>query len=211
MKSLKLISMGVITALVTILVSANANAGQITATGASITWDDSSLYAPVACSKFNFDIVIDKSIWQVSLSIKNKFGDIVAGSSSTYGNGQISLQVCTGKDLTGTVLVAEIVDQKVVTTIYEKPITFLSRTALPTPTPVPSVKTTPTPVPTVTITATPVPAPTVTVTAQPVQSPTDWAALESLKAELAITKNDLKTLKSKLMKICSTKPKPKGC
>ena len=200
-----------VTALVTILASANANAGQITATGATISWDDSSLYAPVGCSKFNFDVVIDKSIWQVTLSIKNKFGDIVAGSSSTYGNGQISLQVCTGRDLTGTVLVAEVVDQKVVTSIYEKPITFLSRTALPTPTPTPSVKVSATPAPTVTITATPAPAPTVTVTAQPVQSPTDWAAMESLKAELAIAKNDLRTLNSKLKKICSAKPKPKAC
>lgn len=200
-----------VTALVTILVSANANAGQITSTGATITWDDSSLYAPIACSKFNFDVVIDKSIWQVTLSIKNKFGDIVAGSSSTYGNGQISLQVCTGKDLSGTVLVAEIVDQKVVTSISEKPITFLSRSASPTPTPAPSIKVSATPAPTVTITATPLPAPTVTVTAQPVQSPTDWAAMESLKAELAIAKNDLKALSSKLKKICSNKPKPKGC
>jgi hypothetical protein len=73
------------------------------------------------------------------------------------------------------------------------------------------VASTPTPAPTVTVIATPVPAPTVTITAKPVQAITDWAAMESLKAELAITKNDLKTLNAKLKKICSNKPKPKGC
>lgn len=63
----------------------------------------------------------------------------------------------------------------------------------------------------------PVPVPTVTVTATPAPSPkyggaeTDWAAMETLKAELAIAKNDLRAVNAKLKKICSAKPKPKGC
>lgn len=76
---------------------------------------------------------------------------------------------------------------------------------------VPRVAVLPTPAPTVTVTASPLPAPTVTVTARPVQSVTDWAQMETLKGELAIVKNDLKSLNAKLKKICSVKPKPKGC
>lgn len=75
----------------------------------------------------------------------------------------------------------------------------------------PRVANLPTPTPTVTATYTPLPVPTVTITSKPVQSITAWATLESLKAELAIAKNDLNAVKAKLTKICSTKPKPKGC
>ena len=76
---------------------------------------------------------------------------------------------------------------------------------------VPRVAVLPTPAPTVTVTAKPLPAPTVTVTAQPVQAITDWAAMETLKGELAILKNDLRAVNAKLKKICGVKPKPKGC
>lgn len=76
---------------------------------------------------------------------------------------------------------------------------------------VPRVAVSPTPVPIVTVTATPLPAPTVTVTARPVQAVTDWAQMETLKGELAIVKNEIKALNTKLKKICSVKPKPKGC
>jgi hypothetical protein len=76
---------------------------------------------------------------------------------------------------------------------------------------VPRAAVLPTPAPTVTVTANPLPAPTVTVTAQPVQAITDWAQMETLKAELAIVKNDLRAVNAKLKKICSAKPKPKGC
>jgi hypothetical protein len=76
---------------------------------------------------------------------------------------------------------------------------------------VPRVAVLPTPAPTVTVTAKPLPAPTVTVTAQPVQAITDWAQMETLKAELAIVKNDLRALNAKVKKICAVKPKPKGC
>lgn len=75
----------------------------------------------------------------------------------------------------------------------------------------PRVATAPTPTPTVTVTAIPQPAPTVTVTAKPTESVTDWAQMESLKAEVAILKNDFKALNAKIKKICSAKPKPKGC
>lgn len=81
---------------------------------------------------------------------------------------------------------------------------------------VPRVAVLPTPTPTVTVTAKPLPAPTVTVTATPlpstaVGSVTAWAELETLKARVSIAQNELKVLQTKLKKICSAKPKPKGC
>ena len=85
-----------------------------------------------------------------------------------------------------------------------------------TPAPTVTVTATPAPAPTVTVTATPAPAPTVTVTAtpapaKPTQSITDWAAMETLKGELAIVKNELKVVNTKLKKICAVRPKPRGC
>lgn len=67
---------------------------------------------------------------------------------------------------------------------------------------------TPTPTPTVTITLTPSPLPNPTVTVTP-------SALLSensnLKSELTRIKQNLTLLTAKLKKICSSKPKPKGC
>ena len=57
----------------------------------------------------------------------------------------------------------------------------------------------------------PSPTPTVTVTAQPAQSATDRAVIEALSQNLTIIQSELKALKAKLKKICSSKPKPKGC
>jgi hypothetical protein len=186
--------------LVSIVITPASMAEQISTPNATISWDENSIYEPVSCSKYNFDITMDASIWQVELSIKNKFGDIVGGGSSQYGNGQLSLQVCARQDLTGTVLVARVITQKVVTSIFEKPIKFISRT---TATPTQSAK--PSPAPTVTITATPEPAPTVTITSK---SQGDAASLQALVDAL---KNQNLALTAKLKKICSTKPKPKGC
>jgi hypothetical protein len=80
----------------------------------------------------------------------------------------------------------------------------------------PRVAVLPTPAPTVTVTAKPLPAPTVTVTATPapttaVGAVTAWAEMETLKAQVAIARNDVKALQAKLKKICAVKPKPKGC
>lgn len=196
MKIRSIATAGLLIVLASTLITPPAKAGQINATGATISWDDSAFYIPVSCSAFKFNVEIDSTIWQVSLSINNKFGDIVASSSTTYGNGQVSLQVCANKDLTGTVLIARVTTHKVVDSIYEKPITFLSRTATP------SASAKPTPAPTVTVTATPSPAPTVYL-----NNPADATLTElviSLKSQLAL-------VNSKLKKICATKPKPKGC
>lgn len=188
-----------------------ANASQINATGATITWDDSSIYAPVSCSQYNFNVTLDSAtIWQIELSIKNKFGDVIASGHSIYGNGQLALQVCKSSgELIDTVLIAKVITHQVVTSIYQKPIVFLSRSGsstsgtTPAPTPTPTVKTPePTPTPTVTITAAPSPAQTVYLT-----NPIDI----DLQSKYIALQSKYSTLQSKLAKVCSAKPKPKGC
>jgi hypothetical protein len=78
----------------------------------------------------------------------------------------------------------------------------------PTPAPTVTVTATPAPAPTVTVTATPAPAPTVTVTARPTIDGVDVALLNT---KISGINNQLKTLNAKIKKICSAKPKPKGC
>jgi hypothetical protein len=69
---------------------------------------------------------------------------------------------------------------------------------------VPRVAVLPTPTPTVTVTATPLPT-------TAVGAVTAWAEMETLKAQVAMARNDLRALQAKLKKICAVKPKPKGC
>jgi len=64
----------------------------------------------------------------------------------------------------------------------------------------------PTPTVTVTFTPAPVPTPTVTVTSSALVSENS-----QLRAELNKVKLELKSLNSKMSKICKSKPKPKGC
>jgi hypothetical protein len=71
----------------------------------------------------------------------------------------------------------------------------------PTPAPTPTPKPTPAPTPT--------PKPIVTVT--PKQEPNMSSEVLQLKTQVALLQNQLKTLQAKVTKICSAKPKPKGC
>jgi hypothetical protein len=83
--------------------------------------------------------------------------------------------------------------------------------ATPTATPAPA----PTPTPTPSVTPTPTPTPTVTVTATPSSSATvpSWVSnqLDANKLQIEALETDNRNLKAKLKKICSAKPKPKGC
>ena len=140
MKTLRIAVAAVLTAIGLTVAPTAAFAGQINATGATITWDDNSLFQPAkfSCSTFKFNVTMDSSIWQVQLSITNKFGDLVSGRGSIYGNGQVSLQVCSDRDLTGTKLVAEVITHRVVTSIYEQPIVFQARPTVASPSATPS-------------------------------------------------------------------------
>ena len=232
MKTLRLFFVLLLIATTTTFAISAATAGQIKEPGVTISWDDASLYAPVACSQFDFDVTMDETIFGVDLTIKNKFGDIVADSAGVSASGKITLKVCIESDLTDTILVADVLNQDIVLSSYEKPLTFISRTATPTVTPTPSptptvtVTATPAPAPTVTVTSKPAPAPTVTVTATPIPAPTvtvtatpvpdqtvtvNNSADQTLIASNKALKKQVSLLNAKLKKICSVKPKPKNC
>jgi hypothetical protein len=95
------------------------------------------------------------------------------------------------------------------------PFKFAERTTvLPTPAPTVTVTATPAPAPTVTVTATPAPAPTVTVTATPAPAPTVYITNPSdknLTDLVSSLKSQVSLLNAKVKRICSVKPKPKGC
>jgi hypothetical protein len=64
------------------------------------------------------------------------------------------------------------------------------------------------------VTATPVPAPTVTVTATPAPAATVYItnpANQTLTDLVTSLKGQVGLLNAKIKKICSAKPKPKGC
>ena len=69
--------------------------------------------------------------------------------------------------------------------------------------------------PTPTTTPTPTPTPKPTISSKPAVTSTQGSAdageLLSLKTQVALLQSQLKTLQGKLNKICSGKPKPKGC
>jgi hypothetical protein len=102
----------------------------------------------------------------------------------------------------------------VTVTATPAPAPTVTVTATPAPAPTVTVTATPAPAPTVTVTATPAPAPTVTVTATPAPAPTVYVTKPSDKnlADLVTSlKSQVNLLNAKVKRICTIKPKPKGC
>ena len=149
-----------------------------------------------------------------NIEITNMYNDKI-GSAVFFGpnSGKTSVQVCTGNDLTGTKVVLRLTGSASYAgsdDIVSTPITFLARSGTPTP----AKSALPAPAPTVTVTATPVPAPTVTVTATPAPAATVYItnpANQTLTDLVTSLKGQVGLLNAKIKKICSAKPKPKGC
>ncbi|KGA20200.1 hypothetical protein GM50_2985 [freshwater metagenome] len=208
MKILRIFIAGLLVTIYSVFSLSNANAGQLSAAGATISWDDSTFYEPSACTGYNFNYTASNKVLLADIEITNRFNDKI-GSTIFFGpnSGRVSVQVCTGKDLTGTkvaLVVKGSASNGGTDDVVSTPITFLSRSATPTVTPAPNATVTakPSPAPTVTITATPAPAATVYVT-----NPAD----QNLSALVASQKSQIALLSAKLKKICSAKPKPRGC
>ena len=204
MKTLRLLLIGLLITTTSLVAVSVANAGELNTAGASISWDDSTFYVPSSCTSYNFSYSATNKVLIADIKITNKFNDEV-GSAIFFGpnTGKTSVQVCTGKDLTGTKVVLKVTGSAIfggTDDIVSTPITFLSRSGTPSASS--------TPAPTVTVTATPAPAPTVTVAAKSTFSDFD---VQSLNSKLAIALMDLKSLNTKIKKICAVKPKPKGC
>jgi hypothetical protein len=103
MKSLRLLLVGLLATLLSVFVLADSNAGQVSTSNASLNWDDSSFYEPSkGCSNFTFDLVTNDRVYLSTITITNKFNEIL-GSSITFGkqSGKVQVQVCSGKDVTG--------------------------------------------------------------------------------------------------------------
>jgi len=239
MKTLRLFLVGLLIATTSLFAVSVANAGQLSTAGASISWDDTTFYEPSSCTSYTFTYTATNKVLFANIKITNKFNDEVGGTIFSGPNsGKASVQVCTGKDLSGAKVVLKVTGSVIyggTDDIVSTPITFLSRSGSPTAssTPAPAVTVTAksSPAPTVTVTAIPAPAPTVTVTAIPAPTPTVTVtpktnptqrglppspALTSLpKDELTALvtslNSQIKLLNAKLAKICAVKPKPKGC
>ena len=210
MKTLRLLLVGLLITTTSLFAVSVANAGQLSTSGASISWDDSTFYVPSGCTRYNFTYSATNKVLLANIKITNKFNDEV-GSTTFFGpnTGSVSVQVCANNDLTGTKVDLVVRGSSVnggTDGIVSTPITFLSRSATPTASP--------TPAPTVTVTATPAPAPTVTVTATPAPAPTVYLTNPSdknLSDLVSSLKSQVNLLNAKIKKICAVRPKPKGC
>ena len=186
--------------------ASNASADSLNVLGGIVSWPD-KMYVATGCSKYGFEYSNGTGVELLSLgfNLTDPFGGSVAYNSQigikpgitgswdtqicsfhfTNGNGPYIMKV-TVKDFAGTA--------KSLT----KEIMFLtSPNAKPTASPK-----LPAPTPTVTVTATPEPAPTVYLT-----NPEDDTLRELVKS----LQSQVSMLNSKVKKICSAKPKPKGC
>jgi cell division septation protein DedD len=194
-----------------------ASAGELKATDITISWDDNSLYEPPSaasgnCTSYAFNYTMTNRVLLAYIYIKNQYGDklgsSIISSVTSASSGKVSVQLCPSNDLTGSKVELEVLGRSgAPNELISKPIVFISRTS-PTVTPTPAASVAakptpaPTPAPTVTVTATPAPGPTVFV-----KNPTD----ETLFALVVSQKSQINSLNAKLKKICSAKPKPKGC
>ena len=208
MKALRLFLVGLLIAATSLFAASVANAGQLSTAGASISWDDSTFYEPSSCTSYLFTYTATNKVLFADIKITNKFNDEVGGTIFFGPNsGKASVQVCTGKDLSGAKVVLKVTGSASyggTDDIVSTPITFLSRSGAPSTTPAPTVTVTatPAPAPTVTVTATPAPAPTVYITNPSDKNLTDLVS--SLKSQVSL-------LNAKVKRICAIKPKPKGC
>jgi hypothetical protein len=197
MKLLRILFAGLLILTGTIFSVVPANAGQLTAVGVTISWEDALLYQPSSgnCSTYIFTFADTKNVLIAYIKIKNKFGEEIGRTRILGPSGKASVQVCSSSDLSESRVFLEITGgSNLPSDIVSAPITFLSRTA--------TASAKPTPTPTKTVTATPSPTPTVYVT-----NPAD----ANLRGEILLLKAEIIALNLKLKKICSAKPKPKGC
>jgi hypothetical protein len=199
--------------------SPSAQAGQLSALGSTVSWEESDLYSPLGTSKCFHPVFqySNPTNGYLIVSIQNKFG-VQLGSSIADGSGQTTLQLCDEFkfDYSGMKVVLDAKGPNS-ESIVSTPITLVSLS--PTPAPTVTVTATSLPAPTVTVTATPLPAPTVTVTAAPLPAPTVTAYADAgllakyndAISQLASYKNLYKSAISKFRAVCTNKPKPRGC
>jgi hypothetical protein len=134
-------------------VSLPAQAGSLEVLGATVTWDEASLFEPTGCSSFNFRYVNGTGLrlLQLEFQVKSRFGDSVVRESQigipAGTSGQWRVQVCKSELIDGlgpysTELSIEDYDGTVRTATGT--LSFKSRNAPAAPTrPAPAVPVTP--------------------------------------------------------------------
>jgi hypothetical protein len=214
-----------------IFFASTAKADSLEVLGGVVTWPD-KMYLPDGCSSFAFQYRNGTGVRLLLLGfiITDPFGRKVEEQSQIGidpdRSGTWNVQMCSFdfKNGLGPYIIKVFVkdfsstQREVQKEIYFLPIpnstgSGSSGSGL-SPAPTVTVTATPAPAPTVTVTATPAPAPTVTVTATPAPAPTVYVTNPSDKnlSDLVTSlQSQVKLLNAKVKRICSVKPKPKGC
>jgi len=224
MKSLRLALVALLIAITSVFATSSANAGELDVLGAKLSWSD-NMYVSDSCSRYDFNYFNGTGVELLSLAfeLNDPFGRSLTSWSEIGINpnksGTWNRQICSFHFTNGTgpyIIKLTIKDYASTQRQSTKEIYFLP---LPTATPKPSATLSPTP--TVTVTATPAPAPTVTVTATPAPAPTVYSVnpadqtladtMKTLTGVVQSQKRQIDLLNAKVKKICSAKPKPKGC
>jgi hypothetical protein len=228
MKSFRLFLVATLIAVTSVFATSSASAGELVVSGARLTWSD-QMYVSDGCSRYDFNYFNGTGIELLSLGfeLNDPFGRNLTSWSEVgikpNTSGTWNRQICRSAFTNGTgpyIIKLTIKDYSSTQRQDTAQMFFL---ALPTSTsplaPTPTL--TPSPTPTVTVTARPTPAPTVTVTATPSPAvtiysvnPADKSLADTVKTLTDVVdsqRREVNLLKAKIKKICSAKPKPKGC
>ena len=226
MKTLRIALAALLIAFTSVFAASSAQAGELNVLGGKLTWPDKMYIAEGGCSRYGFQYSNETGIELLTLGfeISDPFGRNLTNESEIAikpnKSGTWNVQICPSqfKNGLGPYVIKLMVKDFSSTQRQEtKEIYFLPIPgATPAPTPTVTVTRTPAPAPTVTVTAIPAPAPTVTVTvtATPAPAPTVYSvnpADQTLSDLVKSLKSQVSLLNSKVKKICSVKPKPKGC
>ena len=197
-----------------VFVSTAARADSLDVLGGVVTWPD-KMYLPDGCSSFAFQYRNNTGVelLQLGFIISDPFGRSVERESQIgigpNKSGTWNVQMCSFdfKNGLGPYIIKVFVsDYSSTQREVQKEIYFLP---IPNSAGSGSSGSGLNPVPTVTVTAKPAPAPTVYTV-----NPADQSLADMVKTLTNVVRSQtgqLSTLNAKLKKICSAKPKPKGC
>jgi hypothetical protein len=197
MKTLRLALVSLLIVIASVFATSPASAGELTVLGAKLSWSD-KMYKSDGCSRYDFEYLNGTGIELLSLAfeLNDPFGRNLTSWSEVgikpNTSGTWNRQICSSAFTNGVgpyIIKLTVKDYNSTQRQDIKEIYFLP---LPTATPTPKV----------TVTAAPNPAPTVYVT-----NPAD----QTLSTLVVTLTGQVTTLTAKLKKICSVKPKPKGC
>jgi hypothetical protein len=197
MKNLRFTVVSLLIATTSVVAAPQATAGELSLLGAKLTWSD-KMYVSDVCSRYDFQYTNGTGIELLSLGfeLNDPFGRNLTDWSETgiapNKSGTWNRQICRSAFTNGVgpyIIKLKIKDYSSTQRQETKELYFL---------PLPTADTTPK----VSLPATPSPAPTVYVS-----NPVDQT-LTTLVATLTV---QVKNLNAKLKRICSVKPKPKGC